>query len=138
MTDAEKLIVWREAIQKALVCVPFEDREEVLRQLTAKHAADMAGPRFKVISFQDLIAPSETDGLWNPIIRASSLIVQVLVRTITNNHSPDRAAAILFREHREGTGSGWLPDYLDGLPGITVDRERCIKIAEAEAGKVTA
>jgi hypothetical protein len=129
MTDTEKLIIWREAIQKALYCVPFEDREEVLRQLTAKHAADLAGPRFKVISFQDLTAPCETE--------ASSLIVQVLVRSITNNHSPERASAILFREHRDGTGSGWLPDYLDGLPGITVDRDRCIAIAEAEAGKAT-
>jgi hypothetical protein len=138
MTDTEKLIVWREAIQKALYCVPFEDREEVLRQLTAKHAAGLAGPRFKVISFQDLTAPRETDGLWNPIIKVSSLIVQVLVRSITNNHSPERASAILFREHRDGTGSGWLPDYLDGLPGITVDRDRCIKIADAEAGKATA
>jgi hypothetical protein len=138
MTDAEKLIVWREAIQKALYCVPFEHRAEVLKQLTAKHADDLAGPRFKVISFQELTAPSETDGLWNPIIRASSLIVQVLVRSIRNNHSPERASAILFREHREGTGSGWLPDYLDGLPGITIDRDRCIAIAEAEAGKTAA
>jgi hypothetical protein len=137
MTDAEKLIVWREAIQRALYCVPFEHREEVLRQLTAKHAAGLAGPRFKVFSFEKLTAPSETDGIWNPIMRASSLIVQVLVRTITSNHSPERASAILFREHREGTGSGWLPDYLDGLPGITVDRER-IAIAMAEAGKTVA
>jgi hypothetical protein len=138
MTDAEKLIVWREAIQKALYCVPLDDRAEVLRQLTEAHAAKLAGPRLKIISFHELTAPSETDGLWNPIIRASSLIVQVLVRTITNNHSPERASAILFREHREGTGSGWLPDYLDGLPGITIDRDRCIAIAEAEAGKATA
>jgi hypothetical protein len=138
MTNAEKLIVWREAIQRALYCVPFEDRAEVLRQLTEAHVADLAGPRFKITSFQELTAPRETDGLWNPIIRASSLIVQVLVRSITNNHSPERASAILFREHRDGTGSGWLPDYLDGLPGITVDRDRCIKIAEAEAGKATA
>ncbi len=67
-------------------------------------------------------------------------MVQSLVRFITNNHAPERAAAILFREHRapgfHGTGSGFLPDYLDGLPGLTVDHGRCIKIAEAEeAGK---
>ena len=142
MTDSEKVIVWREAIQKALHCVPYELRDKVLKQLVDKRTAEARGPRFKVMSFSELMAPTDSDGLWNPIARATSVIVQVIVRSITNNHSPERAAAILFREHREpdwrGNGSGWLPDYLDGLPGLMVDRDRCIKIAEAEAGKATA
>jgi hypothetical protein len=53
---------------------------------------------------------------WNVIMRLKSLLVQVFVRDITNNHSKADAAAILFVEHRHGTGSGWLPDYLRDLP----------------------
>ena len=36
-------------------------------------------------------------------------------------------------EHREGSGSGWLPDYLDGLPAIKVDITKAAKIAEQAA-----
>jgi hypothetical protein len=62
-----------------------------------------------------------------------SLIIQTLVRSITNSHSSDDAATILFREHRMGTGSGWLPDYLDGLPGLDVDLKRCRAISDSNA-----
>jgi hypothetical protein len=114
-----------------------ELRDEVLRRLVAKRAAGAKGPRFKVMCFSELMQPTDSDGLWNPIARATSVMVQTLVRFITNNHSPERAAAIMFREHHgasfRGTGSGFLPDYLDGLPGLTVDRDECIKIAIAEA-----
>jgi hypothetical protein len=139
MTDqaSDDVIIWREAMQKALHCVPFELRDEVLRQLAAKRAAEAGAPRFKAVSVSELMQPTDSDGLWNPIARAASVMVQTLVRFITNNHSPERGAAILFREHRgttfRGTGSGFLPDYLDGLPGLTVDRDECIKIAVAEA-----
>ena len=37
----------------------------------------------------------------------------------------------LFREHRNGTGSGWVPEALDGLPGIKVNRNKCAAIADA-------
>jgi hypothetical protein len=133
---SENVIIWREAMQKALDCVPFEIRNEVLRQLSDKQKAG-AKSRFKVISLGEL-QPTDSDGLWNPIARASSVVVQRLVRFIRNNHSPQRAAGIMFREHRDelfrGTGSGFLPDYLDGLPGITVDRDKCIGNALAEIG----
>ena len=142
MTDpaSDNVIIWREAMQKALHCVPDELRDEVLRRLVAKRAADAAGPRFRAISIPELMQPTDSDGLWNPIARAASVMAQTLVRFIRNNHSPERAAAILFREHRgpgfRGTGSGFLPDYLDGLPGLTVDRDKCVQIATAEeAGK---
>ena len=58
-------------------------------------------------------------------------MVQVLTRSITNNFSKEDAAKVLFRRQgRDGTGSRWLPDYLDGLPGIEVDRETCAAIAD--------
>jgi hypothetical protein len=41
------------------------------------------------------------------------------------------ASAVLFRRQgRGGTGSRWLPDYLDGLPGIEVDKKKCADIAD--------
>ena len=53
---------------------------------------------------------------WHAVDEATSVIVQVLVRDIANSHSKADAAAVLFRNHHgRGTGSGWLPDYLDGL-----------------------
>ena len=63
-----------------------------------------------------------------------SLIIQTLVRSITNSHSSDDAATILFREHQLGTGSGWLPDDLNGLPGLDVDLKRCRAISDSIAG----
>jgi hypothetical protein len=131
------VVIWREAMEKALNCVPFDLRDEVLVRLAAKREADAKGPRFKVICVSELMEPTDSDGLWNPIARATSVMVQTLVRFITNNHPPERAAGILFREHRspgfQGTGSGFLPDYLDSLPGLTVDRDKCVQIAIAEA-----
>jgi hypothetical protein len=32
--------------------------------------------------------------------------------------------------HTNGTGSGWLPDYLDGLPAIKVDLKQAAAIAQ--------
>ena len=45
-------------------------------------------------------------------MRLKSLLVQVLVRDITSDHSPEDARAILFVQHHYGTGSGCLRDYL--------------------------
>ena len=68
---------------------------------------------------------------------ATSVIVQVLVRDIANCHSKADAAAVLFRNHHgRGTGSCWLPDYLDGLPGIIVDRKLCIEQSSMKAEHV--
>jgi len=71
---------------------------------------------------------------WHAENEAVSLIIQTLVRSITNSHSSADAAMILFQEHRMGTGSGWLPDYLDGLPGLDVDLKRCRAISDSNAG----
>jgi len=51
-------------------------------------------------------------------MRLKSLLVQVFVRDITNNNSEKDAAAILFADHRYGTGSGQLLDYISDLPGL--------------------
>jgi hypothetical protein len=71
---------------------------------------------------------------WHAENEAVSLIIQTLVRSITNSHSSDEAAAILFREHRMGNDIGWLPDYLDGLPGLDVDLKRCRALTHGDMG----
>lgn len=54
---------------------------------------------------------------WNLALRLKALMIQVLVRDITNNHSKEDAAAILFAHQRYGHGSGCLLDYIEDLPG---------------------
>lgn len=136
MTDDPKIDGWHKALAIALACIPFEDRTEVLQRLTSDHQDAIRERQqleageiqpFKTFNASQLLGkPIPPRG---PMMAAASIMVQVLVRAIRNSHAPERASAILFREHRDGTGSGWLPDYLDGLPGITVDRDRCIQIA---------
>jgi hypothetical protein len=67
---------------------------------------------------------------WHDIKRFKSLIIQVFVRDITIDHSEKDAAKVHFMQHPNGHGSGWLPDYLDGLPGIKVNLEKAAAIAD--------
>jgi len=53
---------------------------------------------------------------WNRIQSFKSLVVQVFTRDITIDHSKEDAARILFIEHKDGTGSGWLPIWPACLP----------------------
>jgi hypothetical protein len=131
------IVIWREAIEDALFCVPPSIRGEVLAELAelekAKKSKAESGELI-VWTVADLMKPRESDGLFSHIAEATSLIVQVLVRSITNSHSAEDAAKILFREHRHGTGGRWLPDYLRDLPGIKIDGAKCAKLAD-ENGK---
>jgi hypothetical protein len=63
-------------------------------------------------------------------MRFKSLVIQVLTRDITNDHRAEGAARILFMQHENGNGSGWLPDYLDGLPAIKVDQKKAASLSE--------
>jgi hypothetical protein len=45
-------------------------------------------------------------------MRLKSLMVQVFVRDIVNNHHPDRGKSLLLAHHPHGNGSGDLEDYL--------------------------
>jgi hypothetical protein len=65
------------------------------------------GP-FKLISFDELGDWTEVhEKQWGRIMRFKSLVIQVFTRSITNNHSKEGAAKILFMERRDGNGSGW-------------------------------
>jgi hypothetical protein len=59
---------------------------------------------------------------WNCIMQLKARLAYTFIRTIRNNHSPQRAAQLLFQRHRYTPGSGYLEEYLDGLPGARRDR----------------
>jgi len=127
--DDQNVAVWFAALEDVLFCVPRDFRLEVLRRLISSEEERLVAGPLRFWTFSDIDAAEFK--YWRAEKEAASLIVQVLVRSITNNHSRDDAAKVLFREHHMGTGSRWLPDYLDGLPGIKVDLKRCQAIADA-------
>ena len=119
---------WGEALQSLMqLCVPSTMRERVLVDLLDQ---ERTRKLLRIISYDELMAMDFAD--YRAKKDAASLMVQVLVRSITNNFSKEDAAEILFQDHYgRGTGSGWLPDYLHGLPGISVDLAKCAEIADA-------
>ena len=90
---------------------------EVLALVLKKEEADRKnmGDHLKTLSFNELFDMSPGLRHWNAIMRLKSLVVQVFVRNITNNHSPADATALLFGHQHFGTGSGELFDYLGDL-----------------------
>jgi hypothetical protein len=127
MTD-QAIEIWSKALGNALRCVPPEIREQVLNALLEEERRQL-----KVMGAEEFKWDAEDSRKYLATKKAVSVMVQVLTRSITNNFSKENAARLLFREHLNGTGSGWLPDYLDGLPGITVDRKKCAAIADGES-----
>jgi hypothetical protein len=108
---------WAEVISDVVDLVPEEHRAEVVALVAAIEKRER-----KKREKDPFITASEVDFLaspgvqnWHTIMRLTSLVVQVCVRRISNNHHPKDAAAILFAEHPYGYGSGQLRDYLDKL-----------------------
>jgi hypothetical protein len=119
---------WTKVLSNVIAaCVPLAIREQVLTRLLEKEQKRRTEP---LILTSTAFTAQLDLGDSCAIEKASSVMIQVLTRNITNNHSPEDAARILFHDHYgRGTGSVWLPDYLDGLPGLTVNREHCIALA---------
>lgn len=125
----EKLIdTWSHTLDLVLWCVPEKIRPAVLERLSQ---LDQTRPAF--LTFKE-IAEDENGPSPHAVDEAASFMVQVLVRSITNENSEEDAALKLFRRHQSGAGDGWLPGYLRYLPGLAVDIDACEKIA-AKAGK---
>ena len=132
-TRKRATLIWSEIMEDVMFHVPVEVRDDVLSRLAAGQAKRKTGPRFKIESLAEIVKDFETNPVHrvhNATMEARSLIVQVLTRIITNNHSDDDAARILFRCHRHGTGSGRLHEYLDGLPGIKIDRKKAESLSQ--------
>jgi hypothetical protein len=120
--DIANVEAWAEIIADVLWHVPQDKRLTVLALATKNEEAEAqerkaAGNRLVLIEpFNDETWMNEPGQRhWNTIMRLKSLLIQVFVRNITNNHSPQDAARLLFAEHRYGHGSGLLEDYLERL-----------------------
>ena len=124
MSEAVK--IWAETLQDVLRnCLPHELRVQVLSALLER---ERACKPFRIIGMDELMAMRFAD--YRAKKEVYALMVQIMVRSIANNHSPEMAAALMFRDqHGYGTGSGWLP----GLPGITVDLKACAAISDVSA-----
>jgi hypothetical protein len=127
-TDEQDVSTWVGAIELATFCVPPKLRLEVLSRLL-----DNESERHDRIITRYTFDPAKLKN-WHAENEAVSLIIQTLVRSITNSHSSDEAAAILFREHRMWSDIGWLPDCLNGLPGLDVDLKRCRALTPGDMG----
>src|SRR5262249_39908993 len=125
--DIENVEAWAELIKDVLWLMPVERRADVLALAVKNEGAEHEErvTRGGALKFIDL-----TDDSWmnsprhrhrNVIMRLRSLVVQVFVRRITNNHSKEDAAQILFAPHPYGNGSGLLQDYLRDLPKIELE-----------------
>src|SRR5262249_18161540 len=119
--DVENVEAWAEVIADLLRLVPIDQRSTVLALATKNEEAECK-PRaatggLRCFSYAELVALKDSPGRrhWNAIMRLKSLVVQVFVRSVTNNHSPKDAAHILFATHAYGRGSGLLQDYLSNL-----------------------
>lgn len=122
--DINNVEAWVELVEDMLYSVPCDLRAEVLARASTKEAAarekrekEKGGPLL-IRSHDFTIDFENTPGMrhWHTIMRLKSLLVQVFVRDIMNNHSPENAGHILFAHHRYGNGSGDLIDYLRNLP----------------------
>jgi hypothetical protein len=123
--DVGNVEAWAEIIGDLLHHVPLDKRREVLA-LAIKNEQAAAEEReanggFKFMTFSDDWMNTPGQRQWNVIMRLKSLLVQVFVRNITNNHSPQEAASILFAQHPHGTGSRVLQDYLCDLCSSSKD-----------------
>ena len=117
--DIENVEAWAEVVADLLYHVPPNKRPDVLELATKNEQAEAlereATGGFTLMVFSDVSddlmnEPGIRHG--NAITRLKSLLIQVFVRDITNNHSAQDAAQILFAEHPHGTGSRLLEDYL--------------------------
>jgi hypothetical protein len=119
--DIANVEAWAEVVEDMLALIPPDNRIEALRIAVEKEGAarkeraETGGLCF--VRFDNDEAWRNSAGMrhWHAIMRLKSLVVQVFVRDITNDHSPEDAAKILLAHHRYGHGSGRLGDYLDNV-----------------------
>ena len=120
--DIENVEAWAVIIKHMLALMPGDRRMQVLQLALQKEEAaakerEQDGPiRFVKFDCNDDWVKSPGQMHWHAIMRLKSLLVQVFTRNITNNHSPQEAARILFADHPHGIGSGVLSEYIDDLP----------------------
>jgi hypothetical protein len=132
--EDKEVVIAAKVIEDLLFLVAPSKRIEVLERAVANEEAasrkrhESCG--LEVWTIADLPETQASPGwrYWNSIMQFKSLIIQVFLRNITNNHSKEMQRRSCLWSIRNGTGSGWLLDYLDGLPAIKVDLEKAAAI----------
>ncbi|HEX5509849.1 MAG TPA: hypothetical protein VFX37_15215 [Pseudolabrys sp.] len=124
MEDQEE--IWASVIKEIIRDIPPDWRERVICEVMT-----MERPSLVIKATPFVLRDPGTFRLDNAKNEARSVLIQILVSAITNSHSPEGAAKVLFKRHAGlGHGSGWLPDYLAGLPGIQVNEKKCAALAD--------
>jgi hypothetical protein len=95
--------------------VDYDQQIEVLEKVLEAARAAHKKPRFEILSVQGL-EESVAAYPWNDVMEFKARAVYVFTRNITNNHSPERAAELLFSQLYGVPGSGLLLEYLSDLP----------------------
>jgi hypothetical protein len=107
--DVENVEAWATIIADLLCHAPPDRRAAILALATTNEETEAqergASGRLRYITFSDDWMNSPGVRHRNAIARIKSLLVQVFVRDIANNHSKQDAANILFTEHPHGRGS---------------------------------
>jgi hypothetical protein len=119
--DVANVEAWAEIIKNIVALMPYEDEiRNGVRRLAIDNEVAMQTERDKPLSQRDLRWHGDESWKNTPgwrhrrcIERLTSLVIQVLVRDIVNDHAPAQAAEILFAHQPLGHGSGLLGDYLD-------------------------
>jgi hypothetical protein len=112
---------WAEIIEDMLWAVPSDVQEDVLNLALANYherkrkAEKNGGITCWTLKENDEWMKSPGIRHWHDIMLLKALLIQIFVRNITGNNSPDNAAKLLFSRQRFGTGSAELLDYIGDL-----------------------
>ena len=96
--------------KRAAVLAKAADVEETQRKEREKHGG------WLLMSAAELQADKNSQRYWNKIMKLKALVAYSFVRTITNSHSAEDAARLLFGRHHGAPGSGCLLEYMRRLP----------------------
>jgi hypothetical protein len=100
--DDSEVEVWFNALEIIVPHIPESVRMQILQKLIDDEAErqrkkdDVFEFEFKYWKLDDVAIRD-----WSPMMRARSVIAQVLVRSVRNNHSPEKAARLLFGDFHQ-------------------------------------
>jgi hypothetical protein len=132
--DDDIVLPWAEIIGDMLRHIPAENRLAVLAKAVESEQASQREPVIQ--SSAGFIKDwDQRPGIRyrHDIMRFESMVAYSFIRRIISSHSKQDAARVLFAEHRGNRvpGSGWLPEYLDGLPAVKIDLKKAAAIQRA-------
>jgi len=113
--DMQNIEAWAEVGGLMLSLVPFDLRTKVLSVALERQCAEEKQRErnpIRLIGFDENWMDTPYIRNRGTIMRLLSLVAQVFIRHITNNHSHEDAEEILYSRHPYGHGSRLLEDYV--------------------------